>query len=150
MTGAQAYRLTIATTPGAVALVNSGILAANATSYRVPALPTGQTLYARLAWEIAGSWSDYQDVSFTAAPNPVAFTHPTQGQTAGQQPGHVHLEHQSGRDRLPALGRHQPRLREPAEIRIAERPAPPPTRSGAPGRSDAVGPDLHRGRQRLG
>jgi PKD repeat protein len=83
---AQAYRLTIATTPGAVALVNSGILAANVTSYREPALPTGQTLYARLAWEIAGEWTDYQDVSFTAAPNPVAFTHPTPGQTTVSSP----------------------------------------------------------------
>ncbi len=78
---AQAYRLTIATTPGAVALVNSGILAANATTYRVPALPTAPTLYARIAWEFAGEWTNYQYVSFTAAPNPVAFTHPTQGQT---------------------------------------------------------------------
>ena len=86
VTGAQAYRLTIATTPGAVALVNSGVLAANVTSYREPALPTTQTLYARIAWEIGGSWSDYQDVSFTAGPNPVAFTHPTQGQTAVSSP----------------------------------------------------------------
>jgi PKD repeat protein len=86
VTGAQAYRLTIATLPGAAALVNSGILAANVTSYREPALPTATTLYARLAWEIGGSWSDYQDVSFTAAPNPVAFTHPTQGQTQVSSP----------------------------------------------------------------
>jgi len=86
VTGAQAYRLTIATLPGAAALVNSGILAANVTSYREPALPTATTLYARLAWEIGGSWSDYQDVSFTAAPNPVAFTHPTQGQTGVSSP----------------------------------------------------------------
>jgi NHL repeat len=85
-TGAQGYRLTIGTNPGAADLVNSGILAANVTSYREPALPTGKTLYARLAWEINGSWSDYQDVSFTAAPNPVAFTHPIQGQTAVSTP----------------------------------------------------------------
>jgi PKD repeat protein len=83
---AQAYRLTIGTNPGTADLVNSGILAANAISYREPALPTGKTLYARVAWEEAGSWSDYQDVSFTAAPNPVAFTHPTQGQTAVSSP----------------------------------------------------------------
>ena len=85
-TNAQAYRLTIATTPGGAGLVNSGILAANVTSYREPALPTGKTLYARIAWKVAGSWSDYQDVSFTAAPNPVAFTHPTQGQTRVSSP----------------------------------------------------------------
>jgi PKD repeat protein len=81
VTDARAYRLTIATTPGAIALVNSGVLAANVTSYREPALPTGTTLYARIAWKVAGSWRGHQDVSFTAAPNPVAFTNPTQGQT---------------------------------------------------------------------
>ena len=86
MTGAQAYRLTIATTPGAVALVRSGTLAATVTSYRVPALPTGMTLYARLAWKLAGRWRDYQDVSFTAAANPVAFTYPIQGQTQVSSP----------------------------------------------------------------
>ena len=85
-TNAQAYRLTIGTNPGAADLVNSGILAANVTSYREPALPTGQTLYARIAWEVAGSWSDYQDVSFTAATNPDVFTHPTQGQTQVSSP----------------------------------------------------------------
>ena len=84
--GAQAYRLTIATTPGAVALVRSGTLAANVTSYRVPALPTATTLYARVAWKVAGRWRDYQDVSFTAAANPVAFTYPTQGQTQVSSP----------------------------------------------------------------
>ena len=84
--GAQAYRLTIATTPGAIALVRSGTLAANVTNYHEPALPTGTTLYARLAWKLAGRWRDHQDVSFTAAPNPVAFTHPTEGQTAVSSP----------------------------------------------------------------
>jgi PKD repeat protein len=86
VTGAQAYRLTIATTPGAIALVNSGVLAANVTSYHEPALPTGTTLYARIAWNVAGSWRGHQDVSFSAAPNPVAFTNPTKGQTGVKSP----------------------------------------------------------------
>jgi PKD repeat protein len=85
-TGAQAYQLTIGTQPGVADLVNSGILASNVTSYREPALPTGQTLYAKIVSEIAGSWTDYQAISFTAAPNPVAFTHPTQGQTSVSTP----------------------------------------------------------------
>jgi hypothetical protein len=80
-TNAQAYQLTIGTKPGVADLVNSGILAPNVTSYREPALPTGKTLYAKIVLKINGSWSDYQAISFTAAPNPVAFTHPTQGQT---------------------------------------------------------------------
>ena len=63
-------------------LVNSGILAPNVTDYREPALPTGTTLYAKIVAKIAGGWTDYQAISFTAAPNPVAFTRPTQGQTA--------------------------------------------------------------------
>ena len=84
--GAQAYQLTIGTKPGVANLVNSGILASNVTSYREPALPTGQTLYAKIVAKINGSWSDYQAISFTAAVNPVAFTHPTQGQTALSTP----------------------------------------------------------------
>ena len=80
-TGAQAYQLTVGTKPGVADLVNSGILAPTVTNYRVPALPTGQTLYAKIVSKINGSWTDYQAISFTAAPNPVAFTHPTQRQT---------------------------------------------------------------------
>jgi hypothetical protein len=83
---AQAYHVTIGKKPGTSELANSGILSANASSYREPALLTGQTLYARLAWETDGSWSDYQDVSFTAGPNPVMFTDPTQGQTQVASP----------------------------------------------------------------
>ena len=81
-TGAQAYQLTVGTKPGTADLVNSGTLAAGVTNDRVPALPTGQTLYAKIAAKINGSWTDYEAISFTAAPNPVAFTHPTQRQTA--------------------------------------------------------------------
>jgi PKD repeat protein len=85
-TGAQAYQLTVGTKPGVADLVNSGILASNVTTYRVPALPTGETLYAEIVSKIAGSWTDYQAISFTAAPNPVAFTYPTQGQTGVSTP----------------------------------------------------------------
>ena len=86
MTGAQAYHVTIGKKPGTSELANSGVLSPNTTSYREPALPDGQTLYARLAWEINGSWRNYQDVSFTASPNPVGFTEPTQGQTGVSSP----------------------------------------------------------------
>jgi hypothetical protein len=84
--GAQAYQLTVGTKPGVADLVNSGILASNINSYRVPALPTGQTLYAKIVSKIDGSWTDYQAISFIAAPNPVAFTHPTQGQVGVNAP----------------------------------------------------------------
>jgi PKD repeat protein len=85
-TGAQAYQLTIGTKPGVANLVNSGILAPTVTSYREPAFPTGATLYAKIVAKINGSWTDYQAISFTAAPNPVAFTSPTQGQTGVSTP----------------------------------------------------------------
>ena len=80
-TGAQGYQLTIGTKPGTADLVNSGILAPDITNYRVPALPTNGTLYAKIVAKIAGSWSTYQAIPFNAGPNPVAFTDPTQGQT---------------------------------------------------------------------
>ena len=84
--GAQGYQLTLGTKPGLADLVNSGTLGANITNYREPALPTGQTLYAKIISKINGSWTDYQAISFTAAPNPVAFTHPTPRQTAVSTP----------------------------------------------------------------
>ncbi len=65
--GAQGYQLTIGTKPGVADLVNSGILAPNVTTYREPALPTGETLYAKIVAKINGSWTDYEAISFTAA-----------------------------------------------------------------------------------
>jgi hypothetical protein len=84
--GAQGYQLTIGTKPGIADLVNSGTLTASITSDRVPALPTGKTLYAKIVAKINGSWTDYQAISFTAASNPVAFNYPTQGQTGVSTP----------------------------------------------------------------
>ncbi len=52
-------------------------------------------------------------------PEPGRVHPPDPGTDPGQHPGHVHLEHQPGRDRLPALGRPPPRLRQAAEIRVA-------------------------------
>jgi hypothetical protein len=71
-TGAQAYELTVGTKPGVADLVNSGILASNITSYRVPTLPAGTTLYAKIVSKIAGSWTDYQAIAFAVEPNGVA------------------------------------------------------------------------------
>ncbi len=78
---AQNYYLTVGTTQGGYDLVNSGVLPASQSSYGVPALPTGQTLYARIYTLIGGGWNNYQDITFTAAPNAVMFTYPTAGQT---------------------------------------------------------------------
>ncbi len=54
---AQGYYLTIGTSVGAYDLVNSGALPSTQTSYIVPALPTGQTLYGRIYTKIGGEYS---------------------------------------------------------------------------------------------
>jgi len=82
--GAQYYYLYVTTQPalGGNVLVNSGTLLATQTSYQVPSLPTGQTLWARIYGYVSGRWTGFSDVSFTAAPSQVAtFTRPTVGAT---------------------------------------------------------------------
>jgi hypothetical protein len=79
--GAQGYQLYIGSTHhGDSRLLKSGLLSADTTSYKVPALPTGVTLWARLYTEVAGNWDNYQDIPFTVTGNRVAFTYPTAGQ----------------------------------------------------------------------
>ncbi len=77
---AQAYYLMVGTSAGGYDLVNSGVLPVSQSSYVVPALPTGQTLYARIFTEINGSWGSWQDITFTAAQGKALFTYPTAGQ----------------------------------------------------------------------
>jgi hypothetical protein len=62
------YWVGVGTTQGGYDLVNSGALQPSQTSYVVPALPAGRTLWARVYSYIGGSWLHYNDVSFTAAP----------------------------------------------------------------------------------
>jgi hypothetical protein len=78
---AQAYYLYIGTSQGASNLVNSGALSASTTSYGVPALPTGETLWARIWTEVNGSWSYDQDISFQVSISAAQLTYPTPGQT---------------------------------------------------------------------
>jgi endoglucanase len=81
--GAQGYYLTVGTTLGGYDLLNSGVLPASQVSYEVPLLPTGETLYARIYAELGGSFTNYQDIAFTAAGGGEAvFTNPTTGQVA--------------------------------------------------------------------
>ena len=61
----QAYRLCVGTSPGTSELVDTGAI--QATSWSVPPLPVGQTLYARIWSEINGSWTYSFDIPFTAA-----------------------------------------------------------------------------------
>lgn len=76
---AQAYFLVVGTTKFATNLVDSGVLPATDTSYAVPDLPAGTTLYATLLTEIADAWQ-YQSVTFTAAPGRATLTYPVNGQ----------------------------------------------------------------------
>jgi Cysteine-rich secretory protein family len=62
------YGVSVGTSEGGYNLVNSGPLPSTQTTYAVPVLPTGKTLWARIYSYIGGSWSYYSDVSFTAAP----------------------------------------------------------------------------------
>jgi uncharacterized protein YkwD len=61
------YAVTVGTAVGGYDLLNSGMLPATQTSLAVPALPAGKVLWARVYSYIAGSWTHYFDVSFTAA-----------------------------------------------------------------------------------
>jgi Cysteine-rich secretory protein family len=61
------YAMTVGTTQGGTNVANSGLLGGSQTSYTVSTLPTGETLWARVYSYIDGSWSHYNDVSFTAS-----------------------------------------------------------------------------------
>ena len=66
--GAAHYLLSVGTTKGGYDLVNSGALPSTQTTYAVPALPAGRTLWARVYSYVGGNWDNVTDVSFTAAP----------------------------------------------------------------------------------
>jgi hypothetical protein len=76
----QGYQLWIGTTRGDGSLLKSGPLSATTSTYQVPTLPTGVTLWARLYTQVGGGWGNYQDVTFTVTASRVAFTYPTAGQ----------------------------------------------------------------------
>jgi hypothetical protein len=78
--GAQGYYLAVGTTQYGTDLVDSKALPASQSSFNVPELPTGRTLYATVLTEVNGSWSRFQAVTFTAAPGHATFTAPVNGQ----------------------------------------------------------------------
>jgi hypothetical protein len=79
-TGVQGYRLSVGTAQGGTTILDASSLPATQNSMFMPNLPSG-TLWARVWTKVNGSYSRFQDVSFTAAPGQAAFTNPTQGQT---------------------------------------------------------------------
>ncbi|MDQ1392552.1 MAG: hypothetical protein QOF30_1529 [Acidimicrobiaceae bacterium] len=82
---ASAYLLQVGTTLYGSDLVNSGILPPTQSSFNGPALPTGRTLHATLYARVAGSWTSYQAINFSAAPGQATFTSHATGQ-AGVDP----------------------------------------------------------------
>jgi hypothetical protein len=64
---AQGYILVVGTTVYGTNLVNTGVLPPTASSFSVPALPTGKVLYATVLTESGGTWTHYQVIGFTAA-----------------------------------------------------------------------------------
>jgi hypothetical protein len=84
--GAQGYWLNIGTTPGSQNLLSTGT-ASNVTSYSVPALPPGTTLYAQLYTEEGGSYGTPQSISFTTVVTSSTFTNPTNAETGVVTPG---------------------------------------------------------------
>jgi hypothetical protein len=64
---ASYYGVTVGTAKGGYELVNTGPLPGSQASYKVPPLPAGKTLWARVYSLIAGSWNHYVDISFTTA-----------------------------------------------------------------------------------
>jgi hypothetical protein len=77
--GAQAYVLIVGNSAYRADLANSGVLPAGQTAYYMPALPTGQNLYATLFTQMNGNWY-YQAITFTAAVGQGRFTYPVNGQ----------------------------------------------------------------------
>jgi hypothetical protein len=63
----QDYQLWIGTSRGHWSLLKSGLLKASTSSYQLPALPAGKTLWARIYTGVASGWGNWQDVSFTTA-----------------------------------------------------------------------------------
>ena len=80
---AQAYYLHVGTSAGATDLVDSGVT--TKTSWSVPSMPIGQTLYARIYTEINGSWSTYTQISFTVAYSVAVISNPVPGQNSPNQ-----------------------------------------------------------------
>jgi hypothetical protein len=75
--GALAYQLYVGSSPGARDLFDSR--QTHGTSFSVPPLPVGQTLYARI-WTNTGYHWVYQDAPFTAKAVPASFVFPVNGQ----------------------------------------------------------------------
>jgi trimeric autotransporter adhesin len=78
--GASEYCLTVGTAKAADALVNSGPLGPQETSFPVPNLPSGQQLWARIYSAVDGRWS-HAEVRFTVASDQPEFLWPLDGAT---------------------------------------------------------------------
>ena len=65
LAAAQNYDLVVGTTQYGSNLVSSGLLSPTTSSFSVPALPAGQTLFATLLTEVNGTWT-FRALTFTS------------------------------------------------------------------------------------
>ncbi len=69
VTGGQYFWITVGTTEGGYDVFYSAVLPGTQTTYTMPALPSGKTLWVRLYTYMNGGWVHYGDVPITAAPH---------------------------------------------------------------------------------
>ena len=75
---ATGYQLWVGTSRGDGSLLKTAALSASTSTYQVPELPTGVTLWARLYTQVAGNWDNWQDIPFTVTTSQDALTYPTE------------------------------------------------------------------------
>jgi trimeric autotransporter adhesin len=79
--GVQNFLLWVGSSKGGNDLVRSAQLPPTQTSYNVPGLPVGPTLWARIQTRGSDGVWRFTDISFTAAFRPATMTYPTDGAT---------------------------------------------------------------------
>ncbi|MGH9124584.1 MAG: putative Ig domain-containing protein, partial [Acidimicrobiales bacterium] len=78
---AQGYLVTVGSRLYAADLGDSGVLAPSTTSWPIPAVAAGRTVYAELLTEVDGTWTSYQAISFIAGAGQATFAYPAAGQS---------------------------------------------------------------------
>ena len=148
--GATYYYLAVGTTVGGYDLVASGLLPPSQTSYAVPALPVGRTLYAQILTYAYSAWTS-QSITFTvAATGQATFTNPLDGQTGVDTTQAIHLVDCRLRHQLLPDDRDHLRRQRSRQLRLlAAQPVLVPG-SGPPGWAYPVRPHLDARRRRVG
>ena len=115
---ATGYQLWVGTTRGDGSLLKSGLLKASTSSYTLPALPAGQTLWARIYTGVTSGWGNWQDISFTTAnanSNSASMTLTRRLTITNQLT--THASHQPTPAWMQRLLRLEPNLHQPSHAR---------------------------------